>query len=108
MKKIIWKYVGDERFVVDKDTQCMIKLPVHGRIIHAEIVDDGRMVIWVEFKVPHDWDGKSPMMVDNYFSRVPTGAMTPDRFEHFHTFISDGGTFVWHLYRFEDCVNGID
>jgi Coenzyme F420-reducing hydrogenase, alpha subunit len=99
--KIIWKYVLPDNFVVDKNTDAVIEMPSGSRIVHVEILEDGRTVIWVEFAVPHDWNGKANMR-KNFFRRTGTGHGAPDRFHHFHSFVSDSGTFVWHLYRFED------
>ncbi|QYW02501.1 hypothetical protein CPT_Silvanus_027 [Stenotrophomonas phage Silvanus] len=99
--KIIWKYVLDASFAVDKSTDTVIELPAGCNIVHTEVVADGRVVIWVEFFVPHGWDGKA-IMRKNFFRRAGTGHGVPDRYWHFHTFISECGTFVWHLYRMED------
>lgn len=100
-KKIIWKFPLAKDFIVGSGTCASLWLPDGGKIVHTEILEDTRVVIWVEFEVPNDWDGKEPTTTANYIQRIGTGAMIPERFVHFHTFVTEG-SFVWHLYRFED------
>jgi len=101
MKKIIWKYPLAPEFIVGKHTDAKVDLPAGARIVHVELLEDTRVVLWVEFTVGDDWDGLTPPTVANYMRRVGTGCIVPERYQHFHTFITEG-SFVWHLYRFED------
>lgn len=100
MRNVIWKYPLPATFVPDKDNRCMVAMPAGARIVHVEILEDGRPVLWVEFSVSHDWDGKTPETRPNYFDRYPTGYPIPERWQHVKTWPQESS--VWHLYRFED------
>lgn len=100
--KIIYKYVLPDNFVVDRATDCMVEFPHNGKIVHVEVTEQTRVVIWVEFEVPNDWDGRTPQLQKNFFRRIGTGHLIPDRYNHLTTFFTSDGTYVWHLYVFED------
>lgn len=100
MRKVIWKYPLPASFIPDHDNVCVLQLPVGARILNTAILEDGRPVLWVEFDVGYEWDGKTPATCPNYFKRYPTGLLLPARDQHVKTWVQ--GEFVWHLYRFED------
>lgn len=96
--KIIWKYVLPANFTVGGRTDHMEEMPA-GNIVHVEITDTLQVVVWLQFDVGDDWDGKTPQLLKWFFRRIPTGSGIPSQYQHLQTFFSEGG-FVWHLHAF--------
>lgn len=104
--KVIWKYPLPAEFAVGKQMDTMIELPADGRVVHTEVTDTGRIVVWIQFTVAADWDGRTPTLRKCFFRRVGTGHLVPDRYHHCYTYV-DANNDVWHVHVFEDDPNAI-
>lgn len=78
-----------------------VELPANARILHYH-AQDYSACLWAEVDVTADFTET------HRYAVAPTGVEPPDPSEgwvYVGTIHIHGGTFVWHLYHNDDCLN---